>query len=71
MLKYEVQTYTEFDGWVNVWFDEENNPVVFDTREEAQYELDELIADVKQAVVDGYMEDMYLPSDFQIVPKEI
>ena len=36
---YEIQTNTFCDGFVNMWSDDNENPIVFDTKEQAQIEL--------------------------------
>lgn len=40
MIRYEIQTYTFCDGFVNTWTDDDENPITFETREQAQLELD-------------------------------
>lgn len=57
MPRYEVQTETLCDGWVNCWmtYDEHNNmiPTIYDTREEAEAELAEYIEEMNFAVECG------------------
>ena len=36
---YEIQTNTFCDGFVNMWSDDNEDPIVFDTKEQAQIEL--------------------------------
>ena len=36
---YEIQTNTFCDGFVNMWSDDNEDPIVFDTKEQAQVEL--------------------------------
>ena len=66
--RYEVQTKTVCDGWVNCWTDENEKPWTFSSRKEAQEELDEFLADVKEAVAAGDMQEEYDPNDYRIVP---
>ena len=37
-MKYEVQTYTLCDGFINTWSDDDEGPVQFDTQAQAQAE---------------------------------
>lgn len=60
MVKFEVQTYTICDGWVNCW-SEDGEPVVFDTHAAALEELYEHFRDLEEA-------DMsFSPDDYRIV----
>ena len=36
---YEIQTNTFCDGFVNMWSDDNEDPIVFDTKEQAQVGL--------------------------------
>ena len=36
---YEIQTHTFCDGFVNMWSDDNEDPIMFDTKEQAQIEL--------------------------------
>lgn len=74
-MRHEVQTHTICDGWVNTWTEEDAAAglpvkVTFSTRQDAQAELDEFLADVKEAVMAGDMEQEYSPDDYRIVPVE-
>lgn len=69
--RYEVQTDTICDGWVNTWheYDDDNNevPMTFDTFEAAVEELDEHLYDMQKAYNMG---DISTPEDrdnFRIV----
>ena len=72
--RYEVQHYTWGDSWVNTWTEcsirkgAKPKPVTFATRKEAQAELDEFFADVKEAVKAGNMDSGYGRDEFRIVP---
>jgi hypothetical protein len=63
-MTYEVQTYTLCDGWINTWT-EDDQPMTFDTLEDAQKELQEHLDDLAHAVQTGNMDD-YNPEDYRI-----
>lgn len=69
--RFEVQTNTICNGWVNCWTetDEDGNdtPLRFTSRESAQQELDDFFADIKQAVKNCNIEDEYSLEDYRIV----
>jgi len=73
-MKYEVQHYTICDGWINTWLvcDEDNNeiPQVFDTKEEAQAELDEFLMDIQEEIKAGERkaDEGYSADEFRITP---
>lgn len=64
--RWEVQTYTLCDGWVNCWT-VDGKPSTFPTRKAAQQELDDYIADVQQAVDDGDMMEPVNVADQRIM----
>jgi len=64
-MKYEVQTLTWADGWVNTW-SINGDPEYFDTYEDAEFALHELLADINEAYEEGFMSDNYDPSDYRI-----
>jgi hypothetical protein len=63
---YEVQEYNLCGGWLNNWHDE-NGPSYFESREAAQNELDEFLADCLDEVQAGNMPDSPDSEDFRIV----
>ena len=66
---FEVQTKFLY-GWENCWTVEKDGEMVpeyFDTIGEAQASINELLADVKEAVSRGDMEEEYDPEDYRIV----
>ena len=71
-MSYEVSTWSLCDGWSNTWTteDENNNeiPVIFDTKKEAMEEIEAEIADTEAAIKRGDMdEDASLTkNDFKI-----
>jgi hypothetical protein len=64
-MKYEVQTYTLCFGWVNIWQDNDSEPVTFDTLEAAQEELAQYLAGLACEVRAGHLDD-YNPEDYKI-----
>jgi len=54
---FELQTYTWVDGWINSSSteDEQGNtiPLVFDTREKAQEELDDMRDEIERQILSG------------------
>ena len=71
-MKYEILTYTLFDGWNNCWTDTDvygvENPTTFTSRKQAEKELKEFFDDIKDAVERGDMEEEYSSDDYRIVP---
>lgn len=66
-MKYAVETNFYGDKWENCWKDNDENPLLFDTREEAEQEIKDHICDCINAVEGGDMEDSPDPADFRIV----
>jgi hypothetical protein len=68
MKRYAVLHYTLCDGWVNFTHDENGKPVTYATREEAQADVDEFMADIAQQIKDGERdpEDGYSSDEFEI-----
>jgi hypothetical protein len=64
-MKYEVQTLTWVDGWVNTW-SINGDPEYFDTYEDAEFALHELLKDIHEAYEEGFMSDDYDRSDYRI-----
>jgi hypothetical protein len=71
MTKYEVQEFTLCDGWINNWYeyDEDNNeiPMIFNSQYDAQLELDAYLSDVNKAFLRGDIETDDNREDFRIV----
>lgn len=70
-MKYEIQQYTLCDGWINTWSIEEggvSKPLVFDTKEEAQKELDDFLREIAEEIeyVEREPENGYDAEDFRI-----
>ena len=64
-MKYAIETHTLCDGWVNTWTDDDENPIVFDTLEQAQNELSTYLFGLSIDVDLGNIED-YSADDFRI-----
>jgi hypothetical protein len=65
-MTYEVQTLTFLNRWENVWTDDGDTLVTFDTYEAAQEELAGYLADLAHFVKTGDLTD-YSPDDYRIV----
>lgn len=66
---FEVQTRM-VSGWENCWtvYDKDvAHPWTFESREEAEAELNDYLQDIKEAVKAGYMQAEYPREDFRIV----
>ena len=68
--KFEVQTNSICDGWVNCWHDDEEY-LYFDTKEEAQAEIDDFIETMEIGVAEGYLASANTSEDYRIVEVEI
>jgi hypothetical protein len=64
-MTYEVQTYTLCAGWINLWTDEGNTLVTFDTFEAARAELEDFLGELAHAVKLGHLDD-FSPDDYKI-----
>ena len=69
--RYEVQTWTLCDGWINTWSvsDETGEaPETFATQKEAQAALDEFLLDIQSEIDAGQRDpdEGYDPADFLI-----
>lgn len=64
-MTYEVQTYTLSYGWINIWTEDRDTLLTFDTLENAQKALQEHLDDLAHAVQTGNMDD-YNPEDYRI-----
>ena len=67
-MTWEIQTRTVCDNWVNMWFDEDDNKIIFPTEEKAQDALKEHLQNLQNAVERGDMYD-YNSNDYRV--KEI
>ena len=73
-MRYEIQTFTLCDGWVNTWTvhheDGTSEPETFSTEKEAQAALDEFFADIQEEIDAGQREpyEGYDREEFRIMP---
>lgn len=65
MNRYEVQEHC-LVGWTNTW-SVEDEPTIFDTKEEAEIALIDFFEDCRSAFIEGYMPDVPDIDDFRIV----
>jgi hypothetical protein len=60
MKKYELQNWTFVDGWINTSTEENEKgeivPLVFNTRAEAQADLDEFMGEIADQIASGERE---------------
>ena len=75
-MKYEIQTFTMADGWVNTWthYDENDNeiPSIYDAYSHAQSDLHAYLKDELREYQSGNIESPSDVNDFRIVKtKEI
>lgn len=72
--RYEIQTLTLCDGWINTWFiiedDNTETPETFATEAEARQALDEFLREIQQEIDAGHRapDEGYDPDSFRIVP---
>jgi hypothetical protein len=67
-MTYEVQTYTICNGWINTW-SEDDQPLTFDTLENAQKALQDYFDELADAVRSGFMVEGWIEnsiSDYRI-----
>lgn len=70
--RYEIQTFTLWDGWTNTWFiiDKDNSeiPETFASEAEAQQALDEFLHEIQEEIDAGQRlpDEGYSPYDFRI-----
>jgi hypothetical protein len=71
MSKFEIQTYTLCDGWVNTWTIENEEGIsikeYFNTSLEALECLNEFFDDVLQDFNEGNLDSLYDRDDYRIV----
>ena len=61
-MKYQVVMKDEFGFWVNCWHDDEDGkpkPSLFNSIDEAEYEIAECLELCEQAGMEGYSRDDY------------
>lgn len=65
-MKYEIQTFTLCDGFVNTW-NENDKPLTFKTRSDAELELKIHLQDMREAWECNEIEDEPNPEDYRIM----
>jgi len=58
-MKYQVLMETVCGGWVNCWHDKDGKPSVFNSIDEAEYEIAECLEFCEQAGMEGYSRNDY------------
>lgn len=76
--RYEVQTFTLCDGWINTWSVSEQAgddtfteiPETFATHAKAQAALDEFLAEIQEEIASGQRtpDEGYEPEEFRVAP---
>jgi len=64
-MRYQIETFTICDGWVNTWRDDSATPVTFASYDQALKELNEYFNELRESAESGFIED-YNMSDFRI-----
>lgn len=57
VTRFAVLTNTLAEGYVNCWLDNDDNPLTFSTRAQAERELKEYYEDNHDALADGLIMD--------------
>jgi len=65
-MAYEVQEFCLCGGWTNTW-SVEDEPTIFDTKEEAEIALMDFFEDCDYAFKEEFMPDVPDREDFRIV----
>jgi len=65
--RWEVQEDNLIGGWKNNWH-EDDKPLTFKSKSEAQRELKEFLDDIKGEVARGNIDEEYDPDNYRIVP---
>lgn len=73
MIKYQVEHYTLFDGWVNCESDGDGKKIYYDTSEEAQNSINEFVKEWNEEVDSGCNElgSHYDLDEYRVVKVEI
>ena len=66
-VRWEVQHSTFCDGWVNTWTDDDETPVTYSSKSEAELAFKDYIEEQHRAVDNGDMDEKYDPADFRVV----
>lgn len=70
-MAYEIQEFCLFGGWTNTWSVEEADgtsiPTIYDTKQNAEDDLDDFFYQMREDLAKGYIEDIPDREDFRIV----
>lgn len=66
-MKYEIQTRTFADGWVNCWSYDDGEPITFNDKLEAEAYLVGYGVDINEAYRFGDLSDPFNEDDYRIV----
>ncbi len=70
-MSWEVQECVD-EKWVPLWTDAKLEPVRFDTKQEAEVELEDFIAEMGEAVEDGFMDsDGFNKDDYRVLETSV
>jgi hypothetical protein len=64
-MKYKIQTLFTYG-----WDDECEDAALYDTKEEAEQSIKEMLKDVEYAVSKGYMDEPYSAEDYRVIAAE-
>lgn len=65
---FKIQMQLANGDWDDCLWDEGETLAKFDTPEEAQAEIDDLIQSTQAAFNDGHMDEAYDPNSYRVVP---
>ena len=66
-MKYEIQTYTFADGWINCWSYDDGSPLTFNDKLEAEAYLIGYGVDINEEHQCGNLADPFNEDDYRIV----
>ena len=66
-MRYEIQTFTLCDGWVNCWTFDDGAPITFNDKLEAEAYLVGYGVEVNEAHKCGDLSDPFNENDYRIV----
>ncbi len=68
-MKYKVEYHFAY-GWDDAGWEDDDQPARFNTVPEAQTAIDELIADIQDAVARGNMIDLETKDNYRVVAED-
>lgn len=66
-MHYEIQTFTLCDGWVNCWTFDDDAPITFNDKLEAEAYLVGYGVEINEAHKCGDLSDPFNENDYRIV----